>query len=188
VTHTPSWSINGGATSSPSGAWQCTNVTPVTVNANVATDQNLLACTVPAGTLNRVGRTLRIWISGVYSTPAASTTAVTVKAKLGTLTLATWTTTALGGIQATNDQFNVTAWNTTQTAGATASFEMHGNLDIDLGVGNTVADTNFADVNTATVGTIDTTAAQTLQISIAFSVASASNVATQRQLIAETVN
>jgi len=188
TTHTPSWNNNNNGTSSPTGAWQCTNVTPVTVNANVTTDQNLMACTVPAGTLNRVGRTLRLWLAGVYSTPAASTTAVVVKAKLGALTLATWTSTALAGIQATNDQFNVTGWSTTQTGGATAAFEVHGNMDIDLGVGNTVADSNFADVNTATVSSVDSTAVQTLQITIAFTVASASNSATQRQLILETVN
>jgi hypothetical protein len=188
VTHTPSWNNNSNGLSSPTGAWQCTNITPVTVNANVATDQLLMSCSVPAGTLNRVGRSLRIWLSGVYSTPAASTTAVVVKAKLGALTLGTWTSTALAGIQATNDQFNLTSLSTTQTAGATAAFEVHGNMTIDLGVGNTVADSIFADVNTATVSSVDITATQTLQITIAFTVASASNSATQRQLVVETIN
>lgn len=188
TTGTEQHNSNNAGASSFTGAWNAVNITPVTVNANVATDQNLMSISIPAGTLNRVGRTLRIWLAGVYSTPAASTTAVVVKAKLGTLTLATWTSTALAGIQATNDQFNVSAWSTTQTAGATAAFEVHGNLDIDLGVGNTVADSNFADVNTATVSSVDSTAAQTLQITIAFTVASGSNVATQRQLILETIN
>jgi hypothetical protein len=171
-----------------SGAWQSTNITPVTVTANVSTDQNLMTATIPAGTLNRVGRTLRIWLAGVYSTPAASTTAVVIKVKIGALTMATWTSTALAGIQATNDQFNVSASFTTQTAGATAAFENHGNMIIDLGVGNAVADSVFADVNTATVSSLDTTASQTLQVTIAFTVASASNSATQRQLIVETMN
>jgi hypothetical protein len=163
----------------------CTNTTPVTVSANVATDQNLMTCAIPANFLYTPGVTLSIWLSGVYSTPAASTTAVVVKAKLGTLTLATWTSTALAGIQATNDQFNVEAHFTVVTAGTTAVFEAHGNMVIDLGVGNTVADSTFADVNTATVSPIDLTAAQTLQITIAFTVASASNSATQRQLKAQ---
>lgn len=174
---------------STAGPFSCTNVTPVTVNANVTTDQNLMTCSIPANTLNRVGRTMRISLSGVYSTPAASVAIINVKVKLGSLTLATFTTTALGGIQATNDQFNIMGMtNTVQTAGATAAFEPHGNLVIDLGVGNTVADSTFADVNTATVSSVDTTATQTLQITIGFSTASGSNTATQRQLIVETVN
>jgi hypothetical protein len=167
----------------------CTNVTPVTVSANVATDQNLMTCSVPSQTLGWVGRTLKVSLAGVYSTPAASTTAVVVKIKLGSLTLGSWTSTALAGIQATNDQFNIEdAKFTVQTAGATASLESHGNLVIDLGVGNTVPDSTFADVNTATVGTVDLTATQTLQITIAFTVASGSNTATQRQLVVEAVN
>jgi hypothetical protein len=163
----------------------CTNTTPVTVNANVATDQLLMSCTVPANFLYTPGVSLGIWLSGVYSTPAASTTAIVVKAKLGTLTLATWTSTALGGLQATNDQFNVEANFTVQTAGSSAAFEAHGNMVIDLGVGNTVADSTFADVNTATVSPVDLTVAETLQITIAFTAASASNSATQRQLKAQ---
>jgi len=188
-THTPSWNNNNSGASSPTGAWQCTNVTSVTVSANSTSPQNLMSCSIPAGTLNRVGRTLRIWLSGIYSTPAASTTAVVITVKLGALTVATWTSTALAGIQATNDQWNVTGWITTQTAGATASFEAHGNMDIDLGVGNTVADSNFADVNTATVGTLDTTAAQTLQVTSTTTVGQAAGFsASQRQMALETVN
>jgi hypothetical protein len=186
--HTYHYNANNNGDSAFTGAWNCTNVTPVTVSANVSTDQNLMTCTVPAGTLNRVNRTLKIWLSGVFSTPAASTAVINVKIKLGALTLATYTSTALGGVAATNDQFNVTAYNTVQTAGATAAFEAHGVMVIDLGVGNTVADSSFADVNTATVSSVDTTASQTLQITIGFSTASASNTATQRQLIVETVN
>jgi hypothetical protein len=188
TTNTMNFNVNNTIATSPTGAWNNVNVTPVTVNANVATDQNLMSASVLAGTLNRVGRTFRIWISGVFSTPAASTSVVTVKVKLGALTLATWTPTALPTVQATNNQFNVSAYFTTQTAGAAAAFEGHGNLIIDLGAGNLVADSNFADVNTATVGTLDSTAAQTLQVTIAFSNASASNTATQRQMVIETIN
>ena len=189
TTHGFNYNANNGGVSSFSGAWNCTNVTPVTVSANVTTDQNLMTCTIPAGTLNRTLRTMKVSLAGVYSTPAASTAVITVKVKVGSLTVATWTSTALAGIQATNDQFNVEdAKFTVQTAGASGAFEAHGNLVIDLGVGNTVADSVFADVNTATVGTVDLTASQTLQVTIAFSAASASNTATQRQLVLETVN
>jgi hypothetical protein len=90
-------------------------------------------------------------------------------------------------VQATNNQINISGMLSVQTGGASGVFEPHGVLTIDLGAGNLVADTSFADVNTATVGTIDVTAAQNLLVTIAFSNASASNTATQRQMVLETV-
>jgi hypothetical protein len=187
VTHTWGHNSNNNGTMSFSGAWVNTNLTPVTVNANVSTDQSLMTVSVPAGTLNRVGRSLRFYGTGVYSTPAASTSVITVKVKLGALTLITWTTTALGTVTAANNQFNISGMLSVQTAGASGAFEPHGLLTIDLGAGNLVADTTFADVNTATVGTVDITAAQNLLVTIAFSNASGSNSTTQRQMILETV-
>jgi len=180
-----------------SGNWNCTSVTPVTVSANVATDQNLMACTIPAGTLNSVGKTLRIYAAGLYSTPAASTSAVTLKAKLCTvsgcgagtvITPISITSAALGGITATNDPFNLAANSTTQTTGASSAYEAHGNLTIDISALASAAEAVYADNNTATVGTIDSTAQLFLQITIAFSNASASNSATERQLIVDSVN
>jgi len=173
------------------------NVTPVTVSANVATDQNGMAITLTAGALNSVSRTLLIQLAGVYSTPAASTTTLTHKLKLCTVsgcgsgtvvTLASWTSSALGGIQATNNPYNVTLNSSTQTAGASAAFEAHGNLTIDVAALATAAEAVFADNNTATVGTIDSTAQLFLQHTIAFSAASGSNSATDRQMIADTVD
>lgn len=187
VTHTLSYNSNNNGTNSFTGAWQNTNVSPVTVSAAVSTDQNLMAATVPAGTLNRAGRSLRIWLAGVYSTPLASTTTITVKVKLGALTLINITTTALGTLQATNDQFNLSGVFSVQTAGASGALESHANLTIDLGAGNAVAESIFADTNTATVSTVDLTASQTLQVTIAFSAASSSNSATQRQMVLETI-
>jgi hypothetical protein len=179
------------------GGFTAVNITPVTVSANVATDQNLMAVTVTAGALNSLNRTLLVQLAGVYSTPAASTSVVTVKLKLCTvsgcgsgtvLTLANISSSALGGIQATNDPFNLNFNISTQTAGASAAFEAHGNLTIDISALSTAAEGVFADTNTATIGTIDSTAQLFLQTTIAFSNASGSNTATQRQMIADTVD
>jgi len=184
------------------GAWVCTNVTPVTLPGTSTTaDQNLMACTIPAGTLNRVGRTLRVKVAGIYSTPAASTSQVTLKVKIcsvsgcgsgNVLTALNIQSTAIGTVQITNDNFSLRGELTTQTAGAALAEEAHGEYLIDLATLATAADSVFGDGNTATqTGTpsaIDSTAQNFLQVTIAFSVASASNVATQRQLIAETVN
>jgi len=186
-----------GVWATPAGLFTSVNVTPVTVSANVSTDQNGMAITITAGALNAVSRTLLIQLAGVYSTPAASTTALTHKLKLCTVsgcgsgtvvTLASWTSSALGGVQATNNPYNVTLNSSTQTAGASAAFEAHGNLTIDVAALASAAEAVFADNNTATVGTIDSTAQLFLQHTIAFSAASGSNSATDRQMIADTVD
>ena len=185
TTHTLSHNSNNNGVMSFSGAWVNTNVTPVTVNANTAAAQNLMSVSIPAGTLNRVGRSLRIWLTGVYTlTAVASTTTIAVK--LGALTLISIVDTSVAG-GVTNGQFNLLAYATTQTSGASRALESHGHLVIELGTTGAVADSVFADSNTATVSTVDLTAAQTLQVTVTFSNASASNSATQRQMVLETV-
>ncbi len=186
TTHTLSYNSANLGITSLTGAWVNTNVTPVTVAASTTADQNLMSVSIPAGTLNRVGRSLRLWGAGVFSTPAAQTEIVTVKVKLGALTLISIPIPSQS-FTATNNQFNISSILSTQTAGATGVFESHGNLVIDLGIGNLVADTIFADQNTAVSSTIDLTVTQTLQVTIAYSVASTSNSTTQRQMVLETI-
>jgi hypothetical protein len=174
----------------------CVNVTPVTVNANVTTDQLLMSCTLSANTLNVVGHVLKIYGAAVYSTPVASAATVNLKAKLCTVSgcgsgtvinLASITSTANPGT-VTNNAIQLNLEAATQTAGASSAYESHGYLLIDLGASNTVADSIFADTNTATVGTIDSTGQLFLQITGAFSAASASNSLTERLLRVELVN
>jgi len=174
----------------------CVNITPVTVTANVTTDQNLMSCTLSANTLNVVGRTLKIWVAGVYTTPAASVATINLKAKLCTVSgcgsgtvvnLATITSSANPGT-VTNNAYNLTLYPVTQTAGASSVYEVHGIMGIDLGAANTSPDSFFNDTNTAVSAAIDSTAQLFLQISTAFSVASASNSSTERQLIVEVLN
>jgi hypothetical protein len=180
-----------------SGSWKCVNVTPVTVSANVNTDQNLMACTIPAGTLNSVGKTLRIWAAGVYSTEVANASTIRLKAKLCTvsgcgsgtvITPLDLTSGANAGGQ-TNNGWNLTPMVSTQTAGASSAYESHGNLAVDL-TGVAAADSVYTDANVATVGTIDSTVQLFLQITGTFSVAGAAagNIFTERQLIVDSVN
>lgn len=163
------------------------NVTPVTVSTNTTSDQNLMAGTVSANTMNSVGKTLKIFGAGVYTTPVANLSTITVKVKLGSLTLATFISSANPGT-VTNNPWNFTTYVTTQTAGSSAVFETHGSLTIDLGATPSLASLTFMDVNTAVSSTLDSTSSQTLQITVAFSSGSASNSATQRQLIGEFIN
>jgi len=163
------------------------NVTPITVNANVSTAQNLMSFSIPATQLNGVGKTLKVWCAGVYSTPAASVATINISVTLGALVLLSITSSANPGT-VTNNAWNLNFLASVQTAGATAALESHGILGIDLGAATTSADTFFNDTNIATVSSVDLTASQTLQVTITFSVASGSNSATQRQLVVEFLN
>jgi hypothetical protein len=187
--------ILGGITQAQNSV-PCSNVTPVTGNANVSTDQILMSCNISAGQLNSVGRILQVWTAFVYTTPVASVATINIKVKLcsvggcgsGTvLTLGSWTSSANPG-SVTNNSVNVNMESTTQTGGASAAYEAHGNMTIDLGASPGLADSIFSDTNTATIGTIDSTIALQLQITAAFSVASGSNSITERQLRVQLIN
>ena len=167
--------------------WTGVNVTPVTVAANTTGDQNLMSYIIPANTLNSVGRTLQIHCKGVYTTPGASTATVEIKVKLGSLTLIDIITSANAG-SITNNSFILDAEISVQTAGASAALECSGDLKIDLGALTSSVASLFLDTNASTVSTLDTTADQTLQVTVAFSAGSTSNSCTQRQLVLNTVN
>jgi hypothetical protein len=181
-----------------SGFWNCTNVTPVTVNASTTSDQNLMSCLIgyPTQWLS-LNKTLRIHLKGIYSTPASSTATINLKAKFchvsgcgsgAVITPVSITSAALGSIQATNNPFLFDANITMQTSGSSAAYEASGQLAIDLASSSSAASSLFLDTNTAPVGTNDATTYFYLQLSGAFSAASASNSMTARQLIVETVN
>jgi hypothetical protein len=181
-----------------SGFWNCTNVTPVTVNASTTSDQNLMSCLIgyPKQWLS-LNKTLRIRLKGLYSTTASSTATINLKAKFChvsgcgsgvVITPISITSAALGSIQATNNPFLFDANITMQTSGSSATYEGSGQLAIDLASSPSAASSLFLDTNTATVGTNDATTYFYLQLSGAFSAASANNSMTARQLIVETVN
>ena len=181
-----------------SGFWNCTNVTPVTVNASTTRDQNLMSCLIgyPTQWLS-VNKTLRIRLKGIYSTPASSTASINLKAKFChvsgcgsgiVITPVSITSAALGSIKAANNPFLFEANITMQTSGSSAAYEGSGQLAIDLASSSSAASSLFLDTNTATVGTNDATTYFYLQLCGAFSTASASNSMTARQLIVETVN
>jgi hypothetical protein len=175
----------------------CVNVTPVTVAANVTTDQNLQACSLNANTLNVVGRTLRVDVSGVFSTAAASVASLTFKVKLCTVSGCgsgtviapiTTVTGATAALTASNLSFSQKSIISTQTAGSSSAYEAHGQLTIDLSSTAATPDSVYGDTNTATVGTIDSTGALFLQVTVAASAGSTSNSFTERQLVVEVLN
>lgn len=176
----------------------CTNFTPATVNTNTTAEQNLAACTMPAGRLTIAGRTLTVEGAIVFTTPAAATPTVTIKVKQCSVSgcatgtsnvLATWVSGAVSA-STTNAQINykVTAI-TAQTASAPL-FEAHGNMAINPGTTTATALTTYADTNSATLGTNVLMTAQTfIQTTITFSTNQASaDAATQREMVAMTAN
>lgn len=175
----------------------CVNVTPVTVSANVATDQALQACPLPQQILNKVNRTLKIWTAGVYSTAATSTAQITLKVKLCTVSgcgsgtvvpLVAIQTTALGSVTVANNTWNFNGYSTTQTAGTSSVHEAHGVFSIDLAALTSAADSIFNDTNIAVSGAINSSLALFIQVTGTFSAASASNTMTGRQLIVDVIN
>lgn len=165
-----------------------TVTTPVTVQANVLTDQNLMAKIILAGSLNVVNRTLKGFCAGVYTTQAAQIPTLTFKLKLGSLTLATFTS-SVSAAGASNIPWNLTYYASVVTNGATSTLEVHGFLGIDLGASGTVSITAFADSNIATVSNVDLTVDETLQITVAFSTQPVAtfNQCVQRQLVTEII-
>ena len=175
----------------------CVNVTPVTVAANVTTDQILMACSLSANALNVVGHTLKVYAAGVFSTAAASTASLTFKIKLCTvsgcgsgtvISPVTTVTGATAALSASNLSWSQTSYITTQTAGASSAYEAHGFMTIDLSSTAATPDSTYQDPNTSTVGTIDSTGALFLQVTCAASAGSTSNSFTERQLVVELVN
>jgi hypothetical protein len=163
------------------------NVTPVTVNANSTSAQNLMSWAVPAGGLNKLLKSLRVFCRGLYTTQSAQTPTMTFTLKLGSVTLATWLTTATTA-SVTNLAWQIEAWLTTATIGASGNLEGHGQLQVRLGTG-AGASTDFLDTNTAVSSNLDLTASQTLQLTVTFSTNAASaNSCSQRQMIVEVMN
>jgi hypothetical protein len=179
----------------------CANVTPVTTSGgNVTTDQNGMACSITAKSLNLAGRTIRIHVKSVYTTAAGNLAAITRKIKLCSVsgcgsgnvtTLATLLSTAQVGT-ITNNPIIVDLTATTQTAGVASRFEASGNMIIDLAATSVSAALNFPDQNITTLAgspsDLDITAQIFIQSTVAFSISNASDVMTDRQMTVEIIN
>lgn len=166
-----------------------TSTSPVTVNANVITDQQLMELSLPAGYLNSLGRPFGVASEGVYTTQAGQTPTTTFKLKLCTVAgCGSGTVVTLVSITSTVTQASSTNFNwglnvnmATAATGATGNLEAHGLLNIDLSSSPSAADSVFGDTNTGVSGNIDLTAALFLDTTIAFSTnAATANICQQR--------
>jgi len=166
-----------------------TSTTPVTVNTNTTSDQQLMELSLGAGYFNSSKQPFLFDGAGVYSTQAAQTPTITLKIKLCTVsgcgsgtvvTLISIVSTATVAA-VTNNNWNLAILGYTATTGATGNLEIHGPLAVDLGALTTTADSIFVDTNTAVSSNIDLTAALFVDFTIAFSTnAATANTFTQR--------
>jgi len=166
-----------------------TSTTPVTVNTNTTSDQQLMELSLGAGYFNSSKQPFLFDGAGVYTTQTAQTPTITLKIKLCTVSgCGSGTVVTLISIVSTatvaavsNNNWNLSVLGYTATTGTTGNLEIHGPLAVDLGALTTTADSIFVDTNTAVSSNIDLTAALFVDFTIAFSTnAATANTFTQR--------
>lgn len=118
--------------------------------------------TIPANYF-QIGKTLRLRVGGIYSTPIASTPSVLIKVKLSATTIATVTTTGLLS-GASNLEFDGEVAITCRSTGASGTVMVHGDIEYATGVGGTISVDPLNNVGATTV--IDTTASKLLDVTV----------------------
>lgn len=109
------------------------------------------------------GKSIRIRIGGVYSTPIASTPSVLIKIKYGSTVVATVTTTGLLS-GATTLEFDGEVLMTCRTIGSSGTLMVHGDIEYATGVGGTISVDPLN--NAGSTVTINTTTSNALDISV----------------------
>lgn len=171
------------------GAWRpCLNSTTANTSVpagnsvtNTTTETNFASnVTIPANEC-RTGKVYRVTARGVYSTNNITAPNITFRLKFGTTTIIA-TASNSTAINMANRQWTVSADIICQTApGASATVEGQGVVTRSTAAATAV---QWEMSSTAAV-TVNTTTAQTLQLSIQFSTASATNVIVMRQFIVD---
>lgn len=169
------------------------NITPVTVSANTASDQVLQQISLPAGFFNlQLTQPYTIKSAGIFTIGLAQIPSLTFKVNLCTVsgcgsgttrTLATYITAAT--VAATNNPWSLLMTSSITATGATGTLITHGFASVDIGALTTTPAVIQNDTNTASSGTIDLTAALFLQFTVATSAGSALNSFTQQSSSAE---
>ena len=127
------------------------------------------------------GRVFRITAQGLWGDTSAAPN-LTLRLKFGTTVIGATPTTAVTGVSQTNQSWRLEYQITCITAGSSGTVEGQGMVSMFSAAGATVSGRAMA--NTGTV-TVNTTTAQTLQISAQWGTSNAANTITMRQLIVE---
>jgi hypothetical protein len=153
------------------GSARAANIPQQTALTAITTAQNLFSQVMAAGSLNLVGRTLRVRGTVIYSTTSTNVATITIAIKLGSVTLCSITTAATNTAASTNlpIQFEFTL--TVATAGSAGMINAHGSVTANIGTTAAPNTAIYLDTNTAAQGPVDLTVAETLAVTIAASAA-----------------
>lgn len=131
------------------------------------------------------GKTIRLKVGGVYSTPALATPSLIINVKYGTTVIATVTTNALFS-GATNLLFEGEVYITCRTAGAGGTVMTHGTVLYNIGI---VGQTYTEDLNNAgATTTINTSNSNTIDISVQWDAATSTRSVTSIVSTMEVIN
>lgn len=161
------------------------NITQVSVNGNVTTDQTLMTFSIPANTLNTVGKVMEVVCYGNYDEDSGPV--LTVHVKFGTTAIFTWTPNTPNTTK-TNLPWRIYSHFITAATGASGTLEAHGEFSSDDKTTSGAIGSSQLDHNTAVSSALDLTAAQTISVTFAFSSASVANVARQRMMLIRIYN
>jgi hypothetical protein len=158
-----------------------------TALATITTAQNLFNQTLAKNTLNKLGRTLYISGSLIYTSPGTTAPTLTIALVLGAVTLCSITTAALSTTASTNMPVQFSFLLNVVSTGAAATIEAHGQVTANISANTpAAAAVSYLDTNTAVSSAVDLTAANALKVTIAASLTVTS--AQLRQLTVEVVN
>lgn len=107
------------------------------------------------------GRTVRLRVGGIYSTPALATPSIIIKVKYGSTVIATITTSSLLS-GATNLEFDGEILMTCRTTGSSGTVMVHGDIEYATGVAGTISVDPLNNAGATT--TINTTTSNALDI------------------------
>lgn len=170
--------VNGGTGSStftaPSVLFTQTSDATVTNTTNETTiiGTGVGSLTLPADFLI-VGRTIRLRVGGVYTTPAIATPSVLIKVKVGTAIVATVTTSGLLS-GATNLEFDGEVLVTCRSTGSSGSVATHGDIEYSTGVGGTISVDSLN--NAGAVTTVNTTLSNVINVTVAWDTATTTRI------------
>lgn len=132
-----------------------------------------------------VGKTLRLRIGGIYSTPALATPSIVVKVKFASTVVATVTTSSLlTGASAL--EFDGEVLITCRTTGGTGTVAIHGDIEYATGITGTIAVDPLN--NGGATKTIDTTASSLLDITVTWDTATSTRIVKSTVVTLEALN
>ncbi len=186
-----------GAPTFTEGTYQGTTSVPITTTSFTALAAAAADIAVPAGTVGKAGKRLRIHADGVYTTGAASL--LNAEVMLCTVSgCASGTVVAPAGCAITstnqanvlaNGQFSLDCTLTsTATVGAAGTFMAKGNFGVQLGTATTAAISPFLDTAVAASAAVDETVQEFVNVAFKFSTSNAGNAAVLHSYSVEVMN